>query len=429
MKGKRPDRNGGPDRPADTEPPARFDRIDWGEHARGSDRRLSVTTGGFVLTVVPVAALAAYDYFAVPGREPTLAALGEDLGIGGIVESLGVGYDLGTVEYFFSVTLLSFLWYVVVPLSRRPRMTRHYWRRFKRNRPAVASLGWLSVVFAVGLVGPLLLSAPEQDVLLGHQPPVYLSIDAANVARCLGETAGGRCYGTWQYPLGTTQAGKGVFRTVVYGMTISVQIAFITTTVVAAIGISVGTVSAYAGGWVDETLMRFVDVVLSFPTLLFFLLILYIFGAGLGMFILVFSLFAWGGTARYVRSKALSVSEEAYVDAARISGASTYRVVRRHVVPNTASSIVTQLTLLVPGFLLAEAQLAFLGLGDSGIDSWGQLISAGREDLSFAPWIVLAPGLVLFLTILAFNFLGDALLDALDPEAETEADRTGGRDP
>jgi len=168
-------------------------------------------------------------------------------------------------------------------------------------------------------------------------------------------------------PLGTTAGGKDIFAGIVHGMTISMQIGFITTTIVASIGITFGTVSAYAGGWADELMMRFVDIVLSFPTLLMFLLILYIYGAGLGMFILVFAAFAWGGTARYVRSKSLSISEEEFIKANRISGASTYRVVRRHVVPNAASSIITQLTLLIPGFLLAEAQLAFLGLGDSTI--------------------------------------------------------------
>jgi peptide/nickel transport system permease protein len=299
-------------------------------------------------------------------------------------------------------------------------MTRYYWKEFRRNRPAVVSLGWLGVVFVGGLVGPLFISAPEQSILTGHQPPVFLSINEANVANCVGEVVNGRCQGTWQHPLGTTRGGKDVFAGIVHGMTISMQIAFITTTIVAAIGITFGTVSAYAGGWVDETMMRFVDIILSFPTFLMFLLILYIYGAGLGMFILVFSLFAWGGTARYVRSKSLSVSEEEFIKATRISGASTYRVVRKHVVPNVASSIITQLTLLIPGFLLAEAQLAFLGIGDSAVPSWGQLISAGRSDLSFAPWIVLAPGIVLFLTILAFNFIGDALLDALNPEAEAE---------
>jgi peptide/nickel transport system permease protein len=393
-----------------TEKPDRFDRVDWDELSRSNGFDLSVNAIGMLATTIPLLGLALYDWHFVGEREATFEALGYDA-------------DWSSLEYIFVFTLLLFLFYLVLPLYQNPRMTKYYWNEFKRNRPAVVSLGWLLVVFVGGLLGPLLIDAPKPDVLIGHQPPVYLSIDAANVGQCIGEVRGGRCHGTWEYPLGTTRGGKGVFATIVHGMTISMQIAFITTTIVAAIGITFGTVSAYAGGWVDEILMRFVDIVLSFPTLLMFLLILYIYGAGLGMFILVFSLFAWGGTARYVRSKSLSVSEEEYIKASKISGAGTYRIVRRHVVPNTASSIITQLTLLIPGFLLAEAQLAFLGLGDSDIPSWGQLISAGRSDLAFAPWIVLAPGFVLFLTILAFNFFGDALLDALNPEAEAEVEK------
>ena len=385
----------------------RFDEVEWDEISRSRWFEPSKNTLGVVFCTLPLALLGIYDWQVLGERTATFAFLGTE-------------WNLEGIDYIFGFTLVLFAFYLVAPLYQNPRMTRYYWRQFKRNRPAVVSLGWLGVVFVGGLFGPLVVSAPEQSVLTGYQPPVFLSTDAANVATCVGDVVGGRCQGTFQHPLGTTQGGKDVFASIVYGMTISMQIAFITTTIVAAIGVSVGTVSAYAGGWVDETLMRFVDVVLSFPTLLMFLLILYIYGAGLGMFILVFSLFAWGGTARYVRSKSLSVSEAEYVKAGRLTGATTAQVVRRHVVPNTASSIITQLTLLVPGFLLAEAQLAFLGLGDSTVPSWGQLISAGRSDLSFAPWIVLAPGFVLFLTILAFNFLGDALLDALNPEAEAE---------
>ena len=385
----------------------RFDEVEWDEISRSRWFEPSRNTLGVVFCTLPLALLGIYDWQVLGERTATFAFLGTE-------------WNLEGIDYIFGFTLVLFAFYLVAPLYQNPRMTRYYWRQFKRNRPAVVSLGWLGVVFVGGLFGPLVVSAPEQSVLTGYQPPVFLSTDAANVATCVGDVVGGRCQGTLQHPLGTTQGGKDVFASIVYGMTISMQIAFITTTIVAAIGVSVGTVSAYAGGWVDETLMRFVDVVLSFPTLLMFLLILYIYGAGLGMFILVFSLFAWGGTARYVRSKSLSVSEAEYVKAGRLTGATTAQVVRRHVVPNTASSIITQLTLLVPGFLLAEAQLAFLGLGDSAVPSWGQLISAGRSDLSFAPWIVLAPGFVLFLTILAFNFLGDALLDALNPEAEAE---------
>jgi peptide/nickel transport system permease protein len=392
------------------EKPDRFDRIDWDEQTREQRFNISVNTAGMIAATIPLVALFLHEWRFVGEREATFGMLGLEA-------------DWSGIDYMFVFTLYLFVFYLVVPLYQNPRMTRYYWREFKRNRPAVVSLGWLGVIFVGGLVGPLVLSAPQQDLIAAHQPPVFLSVDAANVVQCLGELQGGRCHGTWEYPLGTTRGGKGVFRTIVHGMTISMQIAFITTTIVAAIGISVGTASAYAGGWVDEILMRFVDIVLSFPTLLMFLLILYIYGAGLGMFILVFSLFAWGGTARYVRSKSLSIAEEEYIDASRIGGASTYHVVRRHVVPNTASSIITQLTLLIPGFLLAEAQLAFLGLGDSELPSWGQLISVGRNDLSFAPWIVLAPGIVLFFTILAFNFLGDALLDALNPKAEAETER------
>jgi len=393
-----------------TQKPDRFDEVNWDEFSGSNRFNFSVNTIGMLLTSIPWLALGYYNYEFVGPREATF----------GFVNN---GTTLTNLDFIFGFTLLLFFFYLVLPLYQNPRMTRYYWKEFKRNRPAVVSLVWLGIVFAGGLLGPLFIKTPTQDIFAGYQPPVYASIDSAYVSRCLGEVRAGQCYGTWQYPLGTTRGGEGVFKTIIHGMTISMKIAFITTTIVAIIGISFGTVSAYAGGWVDEILMRLVDIVLSFPTLLFFIMILYVYGAGLAMFILVFAAFAWGGMARYVRSKALSVSEEEFVKATRISGASPYRIVRRHIVPNTASSIVTQLTLLIPGFILAEAQLAFLGLGDSSIPSWGQLIAAGRDPIDFAPWIVLAPGFVLFLTILAFNFVGDALLDALNPETEAEAEK------
>ena len=390
-----------------TEGSERFDQVDWNDLSRSGRFDLSINSLGMLLSTIPLVLLAVYDRHVIGQRTPTF-------------EFIGLERNLETIDFIFIFTLFLAFWYLVLPLYQNPRMTRYYWKEFKRNRPAVVSLGWLAIVFVGGLVGPLVMSAPTQELLIAYQPPVFTSVVDTTPATCVGEVMNGRCYGTWQHPLGTTQGGKDVFTMIVYGMTISMQIAFITTTIVATIGISFGTLSAYAGGWVDEIMMRFVDIILSFPTFLMFLLILYIYGGGLGMFIVVFSLFAWGGMARYVRSKSLSISEEEFIKASRISGASTYQVIRGHVVPNAASSIITNLTLLIPGFLLFEAQLAFLGIGDSTVPSWGQLISAGRSDLSFAPWIVLAPGIVLFLTILAFNFLGDALLDALNPEAEAE---------
>ncbi len=406
-----------------TEKPNRFDEIDWDEYQRSSLFDLSINAKLMLLTGLPVLALGLYDHFFVGPREATFVALGNHLGLSGLFEAVGLTYDPTSLDILFIFTLFLFAWYVALPLYQNPRMTKYYWKEFKRNRPAVISLIWLGIVFVGGVIGPFFVSEPEQDLLAGHNPPVFWSVDEGNPVTCLGETSGGQCYGTWEYPLGTTAGGHDIFAMVVHGMTITMQIAFITTTIVAAIGITFGTVSAYSGGWIDEILMRFVDIVLSFPTFLFFLLILYIYGAGLGMFILVFALFGWGGTARYVRSKALSISEEEFVKATKISGASTYHIVRRHVVPNTASSIITQLTLLIPAFLLAEAQLAFLGIGDAELPSWGQLIARGRDYIDFSPWIMMVPGTFLFLTILAFNFLGDALLDALNPEAEAESEK------
>jgi len=393
-----------------TEKPDRFDQVNWDELTGSNRFDLSTNMAGMLVTSIPWLSLGVYNYEFVGEREATFGFINNET-------------TLTNLDFIFGFTLLLFFFYLVLPLYQNPRMTRYYWKVFRRNRPAVLSLVWLGVVFVGGVFGPIFISEPSQDILAGYQPPVYASIDTSYASQCVGEVSGGKCYGSWQYPFGTTRGGKGVFKNIVHGMTISMKIAFITTTVVAAVGITFGTVSAYAGGWVDEVMMRFVDIVLSFPTFLFFLLILYIYGAGLTMFIIVFSTFAWGGTARYVRSKALSVSEEEFVKATRISGAGPFRIITRHVVPNTASSIITQLTLLVPGFILAEAQLAFLGIGDSSIPSWGQLIAAGRTSLSFAPWITLAPGFVLFLTILAFNFAGDALLDAVNPETEAEADK------
>jgi peptide/nickel transport system permease protein len=406
-----------------TKKPDRFDQVDWDEFTDSTGLSISINTKLMLVAALPLVALYLFDRFRVGEREETFPRLGEDLGLSGLFETLGLDYNPSNLDYLFIFTIFVFLVYLVLPLYQNPRMTKYYWSEFKRNRPAVVSLVWLGIVFVGGLLGPLFIKRPEQDILRGHQPPAFYHISENHVPRCLGEVSNGRCHGTWAHPLGTTQGGKDILDVIIHGMTISMKIAFITTLIVATIGITFGTVSAFSGGWVDEIMMRFTDIVISFPTFILFLLVLYIYGATLGMFIFVFAIFSWGGTARYVRSKALSVTEEEFIKATNISGASKYRIIRKHVVPNTASSIITQLTLLIPGFILFEAQLAFLGLGDSELPSWGQLIASGRSDLSFAPWIVLAPGFVLFLTILAFNFLGDALLDALNPQAEAEADK------
>jgi len=405
-----------------TKKPDQFDKVNWDDVTSSNQFGISTNLKLLLTAAIPIGLLSVFKWQMVGERENSFAVLADMLGLSSVYETIGIQFDPTYLDLMFLFTIVLFGTHVVFPLLQNPRMSRYYYRRFMKNRPAVISLIWLGFVFVGGIVGPFFIKQPTQDVLYAFQPPVGMTIDMQSVPRCIGTVENGMCHGTWEYPLGTTRGGKGVLAGVVHGMTISMKIAFITTTVVAAFGITFGTVSAFAGGWVDELMMRFTDIILSFPTFIMFLLILYIFGASLATFIFIFSLFAWGGMARYVRSKALSVSEEEFIKATRISGASRFSIVRRHVIPNTASSIVTQLTLSVPGFLLAEAQLAFLGLGDPTLPSWGTLISSGRDYLDLAPWITLVPGFVLFLTILAFNFVGDAVLDAINPEAQTESE-------
>ena len=400
-----------------------FDQVDWDQIDEESDRELSANFIGTAVSIGVLVLLMLYDHFLVTGSYDSM--LGLDLGgqYTPTFAPIGWAYDVTQLDWLFAISLIVFGFYVVLPLYQNARMTKYYWREMKRNRPAMVSLGWLIFIFVIGVLGPLVIAAPESELFRKYQPPMFLEIGANYPINCIGPVVDGACQGTLQHPLGTTQNGKDIFKIIVYGMQISMKIGFIATLIVITIGTTVGTVSAYAGGLVDEVLMRYVDIQQSFPTFILYLLILYIYGASLFLFIVLFSLFSWEGTARYVRSNALAKTEEEYIKAVQLSGASTYRVIRSHIMPNSASSIVTDITLLIPSFILFEAQFAFLGLGDSTIPSWGVLIAQGRSDLAFAPWITLIPGLFLFFTILAFNFLGDALLDALNPEADAESEQ------
>jgi peptide/nickel transport system permease protein len=393
---------------ADTSPD-RFEEIDWDQVSDGGQFSLSPTGKWLAAVLAVLGALFAYDYLLVGDREATFAVLGWD-------------YAVSQLDWLYAVTLAFMTVTVVVPLVRNPRLAQYYWGRFRENRPAMVSLVYLVVIFAVGLVGPLVLSKPELAVLDQFQPPVFMSVQESAVVECAGRVADGRCHGTWEFPLGTTSDGKDMVTLIVYGMGVSMKVGLMAAGIVMVIGSLVGTVAAYAGGLVDEVLMRYVDIQQTFPSFLLFLMLTYLFGSDLFLFILVFGFFSWGNTARYVRSNALQKTEEEYVKAAKATGASTWLVIRRHLVPNTASSIITDLTLLIPSFILFEAAFAFLGLGDPTVPSWGQTIADGRGSLGYAPWISTIPGVFLFSTILAFNFLGDALLDALNPQAETETE-------
>jgi peptide/nickel transport system permease protein len=332
-------------------------------------------------------------------------------------------WDVTGTDWLFVLTVAVGVFYGAWPVYNNPRLAAYYWRRFRRNRAAVLSGVYLLTIFAVGIVGPVFIDPPTVEPLQQYQPPVFLTVDASTPIQCIGETTaapggGSVCHGTWAHPLGTTGEGKDLLKLVVLGMRVSMQVGLITMLLVVTMGSLVGTTAAYFGGYVDELLMRYVDLQATFPSFFLFLILSYLFTPTLVLLIVLFGLLGWEGTARLVRSEALQRTEEEYVRAAENAGASDGWIIRRHILPNVSNTVITNATLLIPGFILLEAALAFLGLTDPSVSSWGKTISAGRGDLSSAWWIATLPGVFLFFTILAFNFLGDALRDALDPRSE-----------
>jgi peptide/nickel transport system permease protein len=381
-----------------------FESVDWTETG-GRFAALSGRDRWALLAGLALVAAFVYDVAVLPANRPTITT--------------PFVWNVTQLDWLFVTTLLAVGRYVVVPLYDDRRLTAYYWREFRKNRMAVLGLAYLLVVFLVGVLGPLVLEKPTLAVERAYQPPLFVGVDASVPVNCLGPVVEGQCHGTMAHPLGTTGDGKDVLVLVVYGMQVSMKVGLISTLLVVTIGTAVGTVAAYGGGLVDEALMRYVDVQLVFPAFFLYLLLTYLFGGSLFTFIVIFGLTGWGSIARLVRSEALQRAEEAYVTAARGAGAGTLYVIRRHLVPNVSNSVITAATLLIPGFILFEASLSFLSLGDPTVPSWGQVIAAGRSDLSTAWWVSTVPGVFLFTTILAFNFLGDALRDALDPRQET----------
>ena len=379
----------------------RFEEIDWeavGERRQSMPKR----------TLAFVAALAVYG---------VLVAASYVDPVGDVVSIPGLA-AVSAADWLFVLTLLVLVFYAVVPLATNRRLTRYYWREFKKNTAAVVSLAFLLCVLAVGIVGPMVLGYPAVDVLASYQPPVGLSVSQDVPVGCVGSVVDGQCQGTWAHPLGTTGEGKDIFKMIVFGMRVSMEVGLVGMLIQVVLGTVVGTTAAYFGGIVDELLMRYVDVQISFPQFILFLLLLYILGGSLILLIGIFGFFGWGGIARLVRSEALQRREEEYFRAAEGAGADTGYIIRRHLVPNVSNTVITAATLGIPVLILAEASFSFLGLTDPTVPSWGQVIAAGRGDLASAWWISTIPGFFLFATIMAFNFLGDALRDALDPRQE-----------
>ncbi|MCY1036314.1 ABC transporter permease [Corallococcus sp. BB11-1] len=216
--------------------------------------------------------------------------------------------------------------------------------------------------------------------------------------------------------LGTGENGIDVLTHVLHGARVSLEVSFFAVLLSGVLGITLGGIAGYAGGLVDEGLMRLVDVLLAFPGILLALFITSVLGPSLTNVVFALSFTGWTGYARLTRGQVLTLRERDYVQAARALGSGPGRILVRHVLPNAAGPLLVQATFALPGAIVAEASLSFLGLGvPPGTPSWGALVDQGTQYLLVAPHVALFPGIALAVTVLGFNLLGDALRDAMDP--------------
>ena len=285
-----------------------------------------------------------------------------------------------------------------------PGRPRSLWsdaaRRLARNRAAAAAAWLLAVVALACFAAPWLpgLADPAaQDLRLGAAPPA---------------TA---------HPFGTDELGRDLLARVLHGGRVSLLVGLVGTLVSLLVGVGWGAVAGYAGGKLDEFMMRTVDVLYALPNIFLVILLMVFFSRSLLMLFVALGLVQWLTMARIVRGQVLSLKRQTFVEAARALGANDRSIVFRHIVPNTLGPVIVYATLTVPAVILQEAFLSFLGLGVQPPDaSWGTLIADGARVMALFPWLVIFPGLALSMTLLAFNFLGDGLRDALDPQDRSD---------
>jgi len=310
------------------------------------------------------------------------------------------------------------LLYVVWPLYTGRRLVQYYWQRVKRNRLAVAGLAFILFLILLALIGPLFTPDPTAaNFEEKNMPPVGFSIEESVYKAETGQFITKTTSGSWEHPLGTDNKGRDLLAMIISGAGVSLQVGLLATGIAVALGTLIGVVSAYLGGKVDNILMRLTDIMMTFPFFLLLVFIIFIFGPSLAFIVLVIGLTGWTGTARLIRSETLSLRTREFILAAKALGASDGRIVLAHLIPNVVSLIVVIATLSIPGVILAEAALSFIGLGDPSVTSWGMILRAGQQSLDITWWVAVMPGVMLFLTVLAFNFVGDGLRDAFDPRS------------
>jgi len=273
------------------------------------------------------------------------------------------------------------------------RATRLFivWRKLRTSKLAVTGFGIVLLVATLALLAPVIAPYSPESFFLTMRPP------------------------TLTHLFGTDTIGRDLLTLVLYGARISLYVGLGAVFIEISIGLTIGMISGYFGGKVDEILMRITDLVLTLPTLPLLIVAVAVFKSkDINTIVLVMGIFGWPFMARVVRSEFLALRETLFVEAARSMGASNWRIILRHILPNVLSTVIVIATMDIPWYIFWEATLTFLGFGDPTSASWGVLLWRGYLYLQDAWWIITFPGLALFFTSLGFNLFGDGLRDALD---------------
>lgn len=283
----------------------------------------------------------------------------------------------------------------------QPRAVRHptriALRRFTENRLAVGAVYVIVLLYLAAALAPLL--APYDPT----------AIENALETRYLAPSLA--------HPFGTDEFGRDLFSRALYGARVSLSVGLLAVLVAVTLGTVYGAAAGYFGGWIDNALMRVVDVIIAFPTFFLMLMLVGVFEANIVFLVLILGLTSWTGTARFIRGEILSLKEREFIEGARAIGLPAHLIIVRHLIPGAMAPVLVSAALMVGGMIGAEAGLSFLGIGiRPPTPSWGNMLSAGQDALLVAWWIAFFPGTLLAVTILSFNLLADGLRDAFDPK-------------
>jgi peptide/nickel transport system permease protein len=268
------------------------------------------------------------------------------------------------------------------------------WKRFSKNRLAVAGGIIVAVLFFVAVFAPLLSPYDPDDI---DRKNILVSPDI-------------------HHPFGTDDLGRDVLSRMLWGARISLAVGFVAVGIATVIGLFFGAFAGYYGGWAERIIMRFIDIMLTIPTFFLILAVIAFIEPSIWNIMIVIGLTSWMGVARLVRAEFLSIKQQEYVLAARALGASDLRIIFRHIMINSMAPVLVSAVLGIAGAVLVESALSFLGIGvQPPTPSWGNILTLGKDNIEIAWWLSVFPGLAILVTVLGYNLLGEGIRDSIDP--------------